>query len=98
MIERWQERARTEAARVEARAVIERWNAALAAGKGTLWSPTIRAAVLADMPWLDVHCPGCGPAGRSTFARSTGTRSRRSAASCSVCGVRGAAARPQCRG
>jgi len=59
MIERWQERARTEAARVEARAVIARWNAALAAGKGTLWSPTIRAAVLADMPWLDVHCPGC---------------------------------------
>ena len=25
-----------------------------------LWSPTIRAAVLAGTPWLDVFCPGCG--------------------------------------
>src|SRR5271168_2361816 len=25
-----------------------------------LWSPTIRAALIAGMPWLDVHCPGCG--------------------------------------
>jgi hypothetical protein len=24
------------------------------------WSPTIRAALLAGTPWLDVHCPGCG--------------------------------------
>jgi hypothetical protein len=39
--------------------VIERWNAALAAGRGTLWSPTIRCATLAGMPWLDVYCPGC---------------------------------------
>src|ERR1700681_1130100 len=23
------------------------------------WSPTIPAAVVAGMPWLDVHCPGC---------------------------------------
>ena len=25
-----------------------------------LWSPTIRAALLAGTPWLDVYCPGCG--------------------------------------
>ena len=24
-----------------------------------LWSPTIRAALLAGAPWLDVFCPGC---------------------------------------
>jgi hypothetical protein len=32
--------------------VVERWNAALAAGRGALWSPTIRAALIAGMPWL----------------------------------------------
>jgi hypothetical protein len=25
-----------------------------------LWSPTVRAALLAGTPWLDVFCPGCG--------------------------------------
>jgi hypothetical protein len=25
-----------------------------------LWSPTIRAALLAGTPWLDMFCPGCG--------------------------------------
>jgi hypothetical protein len=49
-----------KASQDEARRVVERWNAALAAGRGTLWSPTIRAAIVAGMPWLDVHCPGCG--------------------------------------
>ena len=49
-----------KAARDEAMRLVERWNAALAAGQGTLWSPTIRAAVVAGMPWLDVNCPGCG--------------------------------------
>jgi hypothetical protein len=38
--------------------VVERWNAALAAGRGALWSPTIRAAVTAGTPWLDMYCPG----------------------------------------
>jgi hypothetical protein len=28
-----------------------RWDAALAVGRGALWSPTIRCAVIADMPW-----------------------------------------------
>jgi hypothetical protein len=25
-----------------------------------LWSPAIRAALIAGTPWLDVFCPGCG--------------------------------------
>jgi hypothetical protein len=48
------------AARAEAKAVVDRWNEQLAAGRDMLWSPTIRAALIAGMPWLDVHCPGCG--------------------------------------
>jgi hypothetical protein len=43
----------------EARRVIERWNQALAAWRGMLWSPTIRAAPVAAMPWMDVYCAGC---------------------------------------
>ena len=46
-------------ARDQARRVVERWNAALAAGRGALWSPTIRCAVIAGTPWLEVYCPGC---------------------------------------
>jgi hypothetical protein len=53
-------RAAEKAGRDEAVAVVERWNAALTSGRGALWSPTIRCALLAGMPWLDVHCPGCG--------------------------------------
>jgi hypothetical protein len=49
-----------KAARAEAEAVIQRWNDQLAIGRGILWSPTIRAALLAGTPWLDVFCPGCG--------------------------------------
>src|SRR5215471_18261160 len=52
-------RAAEKAARDEAVRVVERWNAALAAGRGALWSPTIRCAVMAGMPWLDVYCSGC---------------------------------------
>jgi hypothetical protein len=48
------------AARAEAKAVIERWNEQLSAGRDMLWSPTIRAALIAGTPWLDVFCPGCG--------------------------------------
>jgi hypothetical protein len=39
---------------------IQRWNDQLALGRDMLWSPTIRAALLAGMPWLDVFCLGCG--------------------------------------
>src|ERR1700691_3495709 len=48
------------AARAEAKAVIERWNEKLVASRDMLWSPTIRAALIAGTPWLDVFCPGCG--------------------------------------
>jgi hypothetical protein len=57
--ERAQREAAEEAARKEALEIVEWWNHALSAGLGGLWSPTIRAAVLAGMPWLDVYCPGC---------------------------------------
>jgi hypothetical protein len=40
--------------------VIERWNEQLATSRDMLWSPTIRAALIAGTPWLDVFCPGCG--------------------------------------
>jgi hypothetical protein len=49
-----------KAARAEAQAVIQRWNDQLSLGRDMLWSPTIRAAMLAGTPWLDVFCPGCG--------------------------------------
>jgi hypothetical protein len=32
------------------------------------WSPTIRAALLAGTPWLDVFCPGCGHQQGDPFA------------------------------
>jgi hypothetical protein len=35
--------------------VVERWNAE----RSPLWSPTIRCAITAGTPWLDVYCPGC---------------------------------------
>jgi hypothetical protein len=39
---------------------LERWNEQLVASRDMLWSPTIRAALIAGTPWLDVFCPGCG--------------------------------------
>jgi hypothetical protein len=45
------------AARAQAKAVIDRWNEQLAAGRDMLWSPTIRAALIAGTPWLDVSLP-----------------------------------------
>jgi hypothetical protein len=48
------------AARLEAELVIDRWNRRLATGRDMLWWPTIRAALIAGTPWLDVFCPGCG--------------------------------------
>jgi hypothetical protein len=48
------------AARAETKGVVDRWNERLAAGREMLWSPTIRAALIAGTPWLDIHCPGCG--------------------------------------
>jgi hypothetical protein len=48
------------AARAEAKGVVDRSNEQRAAGREMLWSPTIRAALIADASWLDVYCPGCG--------------------------------------
>ena len=48
------------AARLKAELVVGRGNRRLATGRGMLWSPTIRAALIAGAPWLDVFCPGCG--------------------------------------
>jgi len=39
-----------QAARNEAVRVVERQNTALASGRGALWSPTIRRAIIAGMP------------------------------------------------
>jgi hypothetical protein len=48
------------AARGEAEAVIQRWNDHLVLSRDVLWSPTIRAALIAGTPWLDVFCLGSG--------------------------------------
>ena len=55
-------RAADEAAHAAARAgrklaleIVARWNAE----RSPLWSPTIRCAITAGTPWLDVYCPGC---------------------------------------
>jgi hypothetical protein len=44
------------AARAEAKGVIDRWNEQRAASRDMLWSPTIRAALIAGTPWPDVFC------------------------------------------
>jgi hypothetical protein len=41
------------AARADAKAVVDRWNEQLTAGREMLWSPTIRAAMLADTNMQD---------------------------------------------
>src|ERR1700730_7268300 len=43
----------------EALGVVERWKDEIARGSYILWSPTIRCAVIAGLPWLDVNCPDC---------------------------------------
>ena len=54
-----EERARCE----RARKVVERWNHELVACDLPLWSPSIRAALIASMPWLEVLCPACATVG-----------------------------------
>jgi hypothetical protein len=60
------------AVRSEAQAVIGRWNEQLARSRDMLWSPTIRAALIAGTPWLGAHAKD------SRFARLTacGSKSR----------------------
>ncbi len=86
-----------KAARLEAELVIDRWNRRLATGRDMLWSPTIRAALIAGTPWLDVFCPGCGTSRRSISGPWTVTRWPRSARWCSACGAPGVQARRRCR-
>jgi hypothetical protein len=46
-----------KAAGVEAKGVIDRWNEQLSTGRDMLWSPTIRAALLAETPIAEAgHC------------------------------------------
>ena len=52
--------ARDEAARdAQARAIVERWCAELAAAKRPQFSPTLEAAFRARRPWLRLFCAGC---------------------------------------
>lgn len=44
------------ARRKEAAAIVDRWNAQLAAAQ---FSPTIGAAIRAGKSWLRLFCPGC---------------------------------------
>jgi hypothetical protein len=44
------------AARAEAEAVIQRWNDQLSQGRDMLWSPTIRAALLAGVSRDSDYC------------------------------------------
>jgi len=46
-----------DAARAEAKGVVERWNEQLSDSRDMLWSPTIRAALIAGMPWLEGDRP-----------------------------------------
>jgi hypothetical protein len=57
---KWRSRAEEAAARAEAERVVEHWNRDIRMGRDVWWSPTIRCAIVAGSPWLDVHCPGCG--------------------------------------
>jgi hypothetical protein len=68
------------AARIEAELVIDRWNRRLATGRDMLWSPTIRAALVARMPWL--AAPLCGTSRAIDFRTSTGPPSPPSARWC----------------
>ena len=54
------EAAHDKVSRIVRRTAVDRWNRRLATGRDMLWSPTIRAALVAGTPWLDVFCPGCG--------------------------------------
>jgi len=59
MLVKWRTRAEAAAARAEAERTVERWNRAIRMGRDVWWSPTIRCAIVAGTPWLDVYCPGC---------------------------------------
>ena len=86
------------AARAEAMGVIERWNEQLVASREISWSPTIRAALIAGTPWLDVFCPGCGTSQAIDLRKVDRHPSRPSPPSSLGCDARGAQYRRPCRG
>jgi hypothetical protein len=84
-------------ARLEAELVVDRWNRRLATGRDMLWSPTIRAALVAGTPWLDVFCPGCGTS-RAIDLRTVDRPPLASVGTLVLgCGVRGVRDRRRCR-
>jgi hypothetical protein len=46
-------------AAVEARKIVEIWNARQAGGRAPWFYPTIGAAIAAGFPWLTFSCPAC---------------------------------------
>jgi hypothetical protein len=52
-------RATNEAIREDGAALIEMWNARIAAGQPMLASPLIGPAIAAGYPFLRAYCPGC---------------------------------------
>jgi len=72
--------------------VIERWNAE----RSPLWSPTIRCAVVAGTPWLDVYCPGCAQAG-DRYPHLGPPPLASVGSLCSACGALGVQATRLCR-
>jgi hypothetical protein len=85
-------------ARAEAKAVIDRWNEHLAASRDMLWSPTIRAALIAGRLGSMCSAQAAVQAGRWICGKSTAIPSRRSQRWCSGCGARGARKRPRWQG
>ncbi|RAI42929.1 hypothetical protein [Rhodoplanes roseus] len=70
MMARAASRAEAHAERERARTIIARWNAALAAGPDLpLWSPSLRGALVAGTPWLEVLCPACATIGTVDLRR-----------------------------
>jgi hypothetical protein len=59
----------TDAIREDGSALIEAWNARIAARMPMLTSPLIGPAIAAGYPFLRAHCPGC-QTGRTIDLRS----------------------------
>ncbi len=56
---RWFAEAAGQAAREDAERVILDWNKRIADARAMWSSPSLRAAIVAGYPWLDVFCPAC---------------------------------------